>query len=381
VQEIFVEVTSLSQDRWHLLVSLFGSSNSPIVVTKGKSDDYAIAFVNPAFENLTGYRAEEVLGRNCRFLQNDDRGQPVLRRIRDCLERGSACEGVIRNYTKDGQVFWNRITVFPLIVDGGIANFVSIQHDASAERALVERLKINSRVRKRLIQELQAKQRRLEQLSLDLVNAQEAERQALARELHDELGQRLSALMMRLDQVKSSLAETDERMFIAHVVDDVECLSRLVRNMNASLRPTAVALIGLEEAIRGLLRRQLSETTAWSFDFSYNGPRLPSVVEITLFRIVQECLTNIVRHAKANYVVVRVVAVRKGKAMKLTIRDDGKGFDNANWCEANAKASKFGLIGIGERTELLGGRLTIVSSLDKGTKIEVLLPLQSLISI
>lgn len=376
-----MEVTHLSQEMWQLLVSLLSSSNSPIVVTRGKSADYAIAFVNPAFENLTGYRAEEVLGRNCRFLQNGDRSQPVLAQIRSCIEQGSACEGVVRNYTKNGQAFWNRITVFPFIVDGGIANFVSIQHDASAERALVENLKVNSRIRKRLIQELQAKQSRLEQLSVDLVNAQEAERHAVARELHDEMGQRLSALMMRLDQVKSVLVPPDEGMLLAQAIDEVEYLTRLVRNMNASLRPTALALVGLEEAIRGLLRRQLSEKAAWSFDFAYAAPRLPSVVEITVYRIVQECLTNIVRHAQASYVVVRVVGVRKGRAIKLTIRDDGRGFDSASWYEANTRASKFGLIGIGERVELLGGRLQICSDLGKGTKIEVLIPIHSLINI
>jgi PAS domain S-box-containing protein len=372
-----VEVTNLSPERWDLLVSLLGSSNSPIVVTGGKCNDYAVAFVNPAFEDLTGYCAGEVLGRNCRFLQNEDRDQPVLGRIKSSLERGVACEGLIRNYTKNGELFWNRITVFPFIVDGGIANFVSIQHDASAERARVENLKINSRVRKRLIQELQVKQSRLDQLSVDLINAQEAERQAVARELHDELGQRLSALMMKLDHAKSALARLDQETLLEDTVDEVEHLIRLVRNMNASLRPTSIELIGLEEAIRGLLRRQLSKKLAWSFDFSYVGPRLPFVVEITLFRIVQECLTNIVRHAHATHAVVRVVGLRNGSHVKLTVRDDGKGFSSLNWYEANVKASRYGLVGIGERAELLGGRLTVDSAIDKGTKIEIVIPVHS----
>lgn len=377
-----MELTNLSHEQWDLLVSLLGSSNSPIVVTGGKDSDYAVAFVNPAFEDLTGYRADEVLGRNCRFLQNDDRVQPVLGRIRSCLERGVACEGVIRNYTKSGEPFWNRITVFPFIVDGGLANFVSIQHDVSAERALVENLKINSRVRKRLIQELQAKQSRLEQLSVDLINAQEAERQAVARELHDELGQRLSALMMRLDQARSALASSDAGMLLSHTADEVDHLIRLVRDMNVSLRPRAVELVGLEEAIRGLLSRQLSNKLVWSFDFSYLGPRLPFVIEITFFRIVQECLTNIVRHACATHVVVRIIGLRNGKEVKLTIRDDGKGFNSVDWYDVNTKASKFGLVGIGERAELLGGRLAIHSGIDKGgTKIEIVVPVHPQIDI
>lgn len=376
-----MEPTDLAQEKWQLLVSFLNASNSAIVVTKGEIHDYQIIFVNPAFEKLTGFNSDEVIGRNCRFLQNEDRNQPVLARIRKCLRSGGSCVCFVRNYRKSGQAFWNRITIFPLMLGDNTENFVSIQQDASSEFALVDSLKKKSRDRKRLIQDLQTKQVKLEQLSVDLINAQEAERQAVARELHDELGQRLTALVMKLDEIKSRLGPTDESNLLPQAEEDVKYLIRLVRNMNASLRPVALALSGLEEAIRELLRRQLSELTTWSFDFSYKGPPLPSVLEISLFRIVQECLTNIVRHSYASHVMVRVTDIRKGNEVKLTIVDDGLGFDSSDWHQVSARANKFGLIGIRERAELLRGSLNIQSGATQGTRVEVVIPVRRLTEI
>jgi PAS domain S-box-containing protein len=374
--EILVDDANATDERWDVLTSFLRSSNSAIVITTTAADDYSIVFANLAFEKLTGYNAQEIQGRNCRFLQNQDRSQPERALLRSALSTGESCQCVIRNYTKDGRAFWNRIHIFPLSIDGRVSNFASIQHDASEEKALSNGSKASSQHRDRLIQELHGRRIKMERLSVDLINAQETERQALARELHDELGQRLSTLMMLLHSARPGATPTTEETPMSQAEAEVSHLLRLVRNMSASLRPPSLDLLGLEESIRDLLRRQLHNASAWSFDFSYTGQRLLPAIEMSIFRIIQESVTNIIRHAKASHVVVRVNTQRKDSALKLVVLDNGIGFDSRSWYEHNSRASKFGLVGISERVQLLGGAYKIISKPQHGTRIEVVLPIR-----
>lgn len=377
LSEMPVRYVDTKDEGWEFLTAFLKSSNSAIVITTTSADDYAIVFANHAFEELTGYEEHEILGSNCRFLQNNDRRQPQRTLIRSMLRDGKSFECVIRNYTKKGIPFWNRMYIFPLEVDGKVSNFVSIQHDASSEKLLLSAAKDNSRDRNRLIKELYAKRLKMERLSVELINAQEAERQAVARELHDELGQRLSSVMMLLHRARPYFVSVAEPTLLRQAETDVGELLRLVRNMSASLRPPVLDLFGLEESIRDLLKRQLHNISAWSFDFSYSGQRLLPAIEISIYRIIQESLTNIVRHARASHVLVKVSTARKGKEIKLLVFDNGLGFDSSSWYENNSKASKFGLVGISERVQLLGGAYNILSEINRGTRIEVTLPIHS----
>ena len=372
--ETEVDRARLMDEKWELLTSFLTSSNSAIVITNDSSKDYSIVFANPAFEKLTGYSLDEVIGKNCRFLQNEDRRQSGRNRIISCLQKKIPCRSVLRNYTKEGKEFWNSISIFPLTIGGEVSHFASIQHDASSERIALDKLKAKSRERKKLVKELQGKRRKLQELSVDFINAQEAERQFIARELHDELGQRLAAVVMELDRARSVLPVADNEVFLTRIESEVKYLIRLVRDMNASLRQPGLAQFGLEKAIRELLRRQLAGVAAWALEFSYGGPGLPSIVEVSLFRIVQECLTNILRYAHASHVVVRVFEVGRGRKIMLRVMDNGIGFDSSNWSASHTKESKFGLVGMSERALLLGGDFNVKSVPNHGTIIEVIIP-------
>ncbi|WP_084416622.1 putative bifunctional diguanylate cyclase/phosphodiesterase [Massilia alkalitolerans] len=110
-------------------------SSSPIVITDAKARDNPIVFVNPAFEHVTGYRADEVLGRNCRLLQGDDREQPGRAIVSNAIRTGTPCEALFRNYRKDGQLLWTHLYVFPVTDEvGGISHFLGIQHDVTARQ-------------------------------------------------------------------------------------------------------------------------------------------------------------------------------------------------------------------------------------------------------
>ena len=111
------------------------SSVNGIVITDAALPDNPIVYVNPAFERTTGYSAKETLGRNCRFLQGDDRDQPVLDELRAALKEGRECRVVLRNYRKDGTSFWNELHVSPVYDEEGmITNFVGVQSDVTGRR-------------------------------------------------------------------------------------------------------------------------------------------------------------------------------------------------------------------------------------------------------
>ncbi|MDP9457325.1 MAG: SpoIIE family protein phosphatase [Actinomycetota bacterium] len=117
------------------------SSTSGVVITDARSPENPIVYVNPAFEFTTGYPAAEALGRNCRFLQGKDRDQPALGELREALRDGRECRVVLRNYKKDGTLFYNELSVSPVRDEGGrIVNFVGVQDDVTGRKRVEEEL-------------------------------------------------------------------------------------------------------------------------------------------------------------------------------------------------------------------------------------------------
>src|SRR5450755_4065088 len=130
-------MTGFDPDLYRRLVE---SSPEGVVLIDAQGSDHPVVYVNPAFEALTGYSAAELTGRNLRLLQADDREQDGRHRLRDALSRGEACRVLVRNYRKDGSLFWNEMTVLPLRDDSGrITHFVGHHRDAG------ERLRIDVR--------------------------------------------------------------------------------------------------------------------------------------------------------------------------------------------------------------------------------------------
>ncbi len=117
------------------------STSNGVLITDPKLPDNPIVYANPAFQRITGYSAEEVLGRNCRFLQREDRDQPALDEVRKAIEEGRDCRVVVRNYRKDGVLFWQELSISPVRDDQGrITHFVGIQDDVTERKLAEERL-------------------------------------------------------------------------------------------------------------------------------------------------------------------------------------------------------------------------------------------------
>jgi signal transduction histidine kinase len=202
-----------------------------------------------------------------------------------------------------------------------------------------------------------------------IVTAQESERRRMARELHDETGQALSSILLGLRRLDDSLGE-EGRAQVAELRDLVVETLHDVRRLAVELRPKALDDFGLVAALERLTD-SFGEQTGIAIDFESALPdgRLSPDVETALYRIVQEALTNVVKHAKARH--VSVLLTRRDGAVAALIEDDGTGFD-----PSAVGDSSFGLVGMRERIELLDGRLRVESRPGAGATLVVEVPLR-----
>jgi signal transduction histidine kinase len=208
---------------------------------------------------------------------------------------------------------------------------------------------------------------RLQALSNRLLRVQEDERHAIARELHDQVGQLLTGLRFQLEAARTQPTAVTEALT---VTDD---LLRTVREMTLQLRPRMLDDFGLRPALEWHVDRFRHQTSiAVELDIALPEARLPSVLETTVYRIVQEALTNVARHAGAPSAVVTVAA--DDHSLHVEISDRGRGFDAA---AALAKHNSIGLAGLSERVHLAGGTLELFSRAGQGTRIHAEFPLAS----
>jgi signal transduction histidine kinase len=200
-----------------------------------------------------------------------------------------------------------------------------------------------------------------------VVEAQELERRRLARELHDQTGQELTSVLLGLKAVEEAKSDAERTEALAAVREQVVETLHDVRRLAVELRPKALDDFGLVPALERL-RDTFAEQTGMRVDLeSRLRERLPGDVETALYRIVQEALTNIVKHAQANS--VSIVLARQGGMVTALIEDDGRGFSRDGGGEG------LGLLGMGERLALLGGKLKVESSPGAGTTIVAEVPL------
>jgi signal transduction histidine kinase len=215
---------------------------------------------------------------------------------------------------------------------------------------------------------LQRSETRLREMAARAVEAAELERQRVARELHDGAGQTLTAIRLALGVLATARGREDEfgaRLADAErlVDDSIDELRRIAMDLHPAALDRLGLAAGLEELCSGVAART---GLAVGFECSLEGA-LPAAVESTIYRVVQECLTNVARYAEATTVSVALEPAGHER-LRLRVADDGKGFDPA------APRSGLGLKGMGDRAALLGGTLSIESAPGRGSTIEVTLP-------
>lgn len=313
--------------------------------------------VNQAAEALSGYSRDEILGK--RFV--DFVAPEYVNAVRENFCRKLATEGEtsyeIEVVSKSGR----RI---PLEVNSRLIrrNGIPIGVQGTA-RDITER--------RRAEEALRGYSRRL-------IEAQEEERQRIARELHDQIGQILTAVQINLHTIRR-LSPVSEAL--VHVDDGIRVLDEAleqVRDLSLDLRPSLLDDLGLFAALRWYLGRYARRTGIRPevvMELPQQDERFSHDIETACFRIAQEALTNVARHANANSVTIHLQAL--DEKLELTVGDNGLGFDTQLLRHGTSSAATLGLQGMRERAEAVGGSLLISSSPAKGTEVKATFPARS----
>ncbi len=238
-------------------------------------------------------------------------------------------------------------------------------------------LETSSRIeRDRLFEAIAQQRQQLRVLNRKLTEVQEAERKELARELHDELGQALTAINMDLVAIKNLLPANAYHTIEEHLTEAsqlTEQTLKQVREMSLNLRPAMLDDLGLVPTLRWYIK-QFSRRVGIEAELKVVEPerRLPPTVETSMFRIVQEGLTNVTRHAEAT--LVQVLLQQDVNTYNLEIKDNGCGFDVEAVLNHQTETQGAGLFGIRERVTLMGGELHIYARPGEGTRLSIEIP-------
>lgn len=308
--------------------------------------------VNRAVEKLSGYSREEILGKHFSHFVAPEHAEQMRGNFCKKLRQEGETTYEIEVITQDGR----RVPVevsSRLIYEEGVP--VAIQGTA---RNIFERKRAEEALRG---------------YSRQLIQAQEAERQSIARELHDQIGQVLTAIRIHLETIRDFSHRAESTELLDDGVTLVDEAIQQVRDLSFELRPSLLDDLGLAAALRWYSDRFAQRTglrVTTRIKLAEATSRLPLELETACFRIVQEALTNVARHAQAKNVLIDLVPSNDG--ILLSIKDDGIGFNGHSW---NAPSSHLlGLRGMQERALALGGKLEINSASSGGTEIRAQFP-------
>ncbi|MDE3089620.1 MAG: sensor histidine kinase [Chloroflexota bacterium] len=245
-----------------------------------------------------------------------------------------------------------------------------LKNFAHALNTMLERLAAHTRM-------IEASRAQVRRLSGQVLNAQEDERKRIARELHDDTSGSLARVLLNIEMLEDALPEQGLPEVRAKIRDTrvlAEQTLENVRKMIFGLRPTLLDDLGLAAAVRWYAKNSLEPTGIQvQFEASSNLGRASATIETALFRIAQEAITNIIRHADARH--VRVQLTRAQSKVLLLVQDDGRGFDVSVKRESDGD-HRWGLFGVEERVQLLGGAFGIESGEGKGTTLRVEIPVE-----
>ncbi|MDE3254268.1 MAG: PAS domain S-box protein, partial [Bacteroidota bacterium] len=292
---IDISLRKQNEAQLKLLESVVTYASDGIIITEAENingDGPEIMYVNEAFCKMTGYSPEELIGKTPRILQGPDTDRKELDKIRKALENWTPFTTEILNYQKSGKPFWVQISLTPVAnQDGWYTHWIAVENDIS--------------MRKEAEQELKMKNSELQKLSNYLKNVREDERKFLAREVHDELGQLASAIKIDIDWLSPKFPKSDTNIEkrVTHANHTIQFLISTIRKIAASLRPSVLDDFGLKAALEMHCQEfaKLNDIET-HFSSNINSANLTTEQKTELFRMTQESLTNVMRHAMATKV-------------------------------------------------------------------------------
>jgi two-component system, chemotaxis family, CheB/CheR fusion protein len=375
---VLVDIDQLRRSQQHLVdardfaSSVVESVPVPIVVL---NQDGTIRTVNTAFRQLTQMQAKELEGRSMPDLVNHLWGVDGIREKIDSLlasQAGSTLEFEHESTTPQRKTLLIKAQV--LSTDGSrvlllMMEDITLRREAELlvskqKEALEGQIEIAARRLNRTQEELRG-------LTAHLFMAQEEERRRVARELHDDVNQRLSALLMLLHGMDAEGCSDEDRKRLQETRDQLQMLSTEVREISHRLHPSILNDLGLSAALKSMVEEFGARENMPATYLSQNlGDNWSEVAATAIYRIAQEALHNVAKHAGKTHVKV-VLAGNDGR-LELRVMDLGVGFDQ----DDEASARGLGMISMQERARLAGGTICVDSELGKGTTVLVDIPLQ-----
>lgn len=322
-----------------------------------------IEYVNPKTIQLTGYSAEELINVKTSIFKSGKTSKEKYAQLWQTIKSGNIWSGELHNKKKSGELYWESTTISPIFdTTGQITHFLSIKED------------ITDRKRAEII--LSKSEEQLRKFASHLQNVREEEKVALAREIHDDLGQILVVLKIEMGLLKQHVQKNNATAGSQEMLEKFDNLVALIdktiktaRRIMNGLRPELLELLGFVGATKAYLK-QFEERYELTFEFTCEPAdiELNSQQALALFRILQEALNNIVRHAKAS--LVKIQLRNEADKLIMEISDNGTGFDKNN----SGRPDSYGMIGMKERVVLLEGKLDITTEIGKGTCVRVEIP-------
>jgi PAS domain S-box-containing protein len=336
--DLEIELKKSMQELVDIKLALDESSIVAITDSRGM-----ITYVNDQFCHISKYSREELLGQDHRIVNSRYHSKEFFKKMWRTIGSGEVWKGEICNRAKDGTNYWMDTTIVPFLNEKGKPyQYLAIRYEIT-ERKRVER--------------------ELQNMMTTIINVQEEERKRLSRNLHDGIGQNLYSHLITINRL---LAEMDHPL-LSQMQTEATQLIEEIREISWELRPSVLDDLGLVPAIRSFLSRYSDH---YSIDVYFEcvlNRRLNISIELTIYRIIQEALTNIRKYAEVTEATVTVREL--DDIVWVLVEDKGKGFEIKN------QSVGVGLFSMDERARSVGGELFISSSPGMGTKLILEVPI------
>lgn len=311
-----------------------------------------ITYVNDKFCEISKYSRSELLGQDHRIINSGYHPKEFMHNLWRTIANGKVWKGEIRNRAKDGTYYWVDTTIVPFLDENGKPyQYVAIRNVITKRKEMEEALK---------------------ELPQKIIQAQEKECERISRELHDDLGQSLVTFKMFLQSVLLRPKGGAGKQSVAKLIKDVDKIIEKTRHLTSALRPSTLQVLGLTTATKILIEEFQREDLKIKLKHDDLDQIIFEGDPINFYRILQEALTNIIKHARASHVHINIdIAADR---LVMTIADNGRGFSSVEKHSSQKEAQGLGLSTMRERARLLKGDLEVNSILQQGTTIQLKVP-------